>query len=69
MEYKYDSDADILSVTIQDKAFDYASEMGDFIVHFSKEGKPVYLEILNASKFLTKAKNILPESAKQQIFH
>lgn len=63
MKYKYDKDADILAVTISKEPFDYAEEMGDFIVHFSKKNKPVYIEILNASSFLNKAQEVIPSSA------
>ena len=60
-DYKYDSDSDILSVTISKKPFDYAEEMGDFIVHFDKSGKPVYVEILNARSFVKQASTVLPK--------
>ena len=54
MDYKYDPESNVLSVTISQKPYDYAEEMGDFIVHFDKNNKPVYIEILNANKFLKK---------------
>ena len=31
---------------------DYAEEAGPIIVHFTKDGKPVLLEILDASDFI-----------------
>jgi hypothetical protein len=37
---------------ISDDAIDYAEEMDSVLVHFTKTGKPVLLEILDASKFL-----------------
>ena len=37
---------------VSDEAIDYAEEMDSVIVHFTKSGKPVLLEILDASKFL-----------------
>jgi hypothetical protein len=37
---------------VRDGAIDYAEEMNSVIVHFTKSGKPVLLEILDASKFL-----------------
>jgi hypothetical protein len=33
-------------------AVDHAEEMGPVIVHFNKSGKPILLEILDASDFL-----------------
>ena len=67
MKYNYDSDSDVLSITLSKKPFDYAEEMGDFIVHFDKKNKPVYIEILNANRFLVNATTVLPKSAKNQI--
>lgn len=43
---------------ISDEKIDYAEEMGPVIVHFTKDSKPVMLEILDASEFLTQATRI-----------
>ncbi len=71
MEYKYtyDPDADVLAVFLANKPFDYASEIGDFIVHFDKSNTPVYVEILNASRFLQNAAHKLPKSKKHELIH
>jgi len=37
---------------VSPEPIDYAEETGSVIVHFTKEGKPVLLEIMDASKFL-----------------
>jgi len=59
----YDQDADVLSWELsQGGEIDYASEMGDVIVHFTKENKPVYLEVLNASKFLRKSREVAKQA-------
>jgi len=58
-QISYDQEADVLSWELsQGGEIDYASEMGDVVVHFTKENKPVYLEVLNASKFLRKSREI-----------
>jgi uncharacterized protein YuzE len=49
---KYSADEDILLYEVSTEPIDYAEESGPVIVHFSKEGKPVFLEIMNASEFL-----------------
>jgi uncharacterized protein YuzE len=49
---KYSPDEDILLYEVSREPIDYAEETGSVIVHFSKEGKPVLLEIMDASKFL-----------------
>ncbi|MBU0998794.1 DUF2283 domain-containing protein [Patescibacteria group bacterium] len=63
----YDMEADVLRVEISKKPIDYAREMGNIIVHFTQKGLPVYLEILEAKKFLTKTGQIL-EKAKMPKF-
>lgn len=50
---KYDSDADVLTLEADRGAkIDYAKELGDVIVHFTKDNLPVLVEILNASHLL-----------------
>ena len=67
MKYSYDQESDILAIWIVNKPFDYAEEMGDFIVHFDKKNNPVYVEIMRAHKFLKKATTILPKSVQKDI--
>lgn len=55
MKINYDRVEDILTIESAEGDIDYAEEMGPLIVHFTKEGKPVVLEILEASEFLTRA--------------
>ena len=50
---KYDEDADVLTIMLKDKGtLSYAEEVGDVIVHFDKNGKPLFMEILRASKIV-----------------
>ena len=51
----YDPKVDVLLVEVSKRAIDYAEEMGPVIVHFAKNHKPVALEILDASQFVTQA--------------
>ena len=47
----YDVEADVLSVENSTRTpIDYAQEMGNVVVHFSKKGVPVLVEILQASE-------------------
>lgn len=50
MEYKYDKDTDILILKITDDSPDYGEQGENIIYHYSKEGKPVEIEILDASR-------------------
>ena len=47
----YEPEADVLRIEVANLPIDYAKEIGNFVVHFSKDGLPVYVEILEASKF------------------
>ncbi|MEW6200437.1 MAG: DUF2283 domain-containing protein [bacterium] len=49
---KYSSDVDALIIELSDKQIDYAEEEGQMIIHFSKDGEPVLLEILDAKDFI-----------------
>jgi len=55
MAYKirYDEEADVLTVIIAEKGkLSHAEEIGDIIVHFDENGKPLFMEILKASKII-----------------
>ena len=49
---RYSKDVDALLIELSDKQIDYAEEEGQIIVHFSKDGEPVLLEILDAKDFI-----------------
>ena len=59
MKYSYDRQSNVLRIKIVDRPFDYAEEMGNFVVHFDKENKPVYIEILNANQFIKETTSII----------
>ncbi len=47
----YDSDSDVLVVRgVQNARIDHARELGNFVVHFTKDDRPVLIEVLEASK-------------------
>jgi hypothetical protein len=51
----YDPQVDVLLVELSKRPIDHAEEMGPVIIHFTKRDKPVALEILDASRFVTQA--------------
>lgn len=55
MKIRYSRDEDILMLELSDEKIEYAEEMGPIIVHFTTNRKPILLEILNASEFLSEA--------------
>jgi uncharacterized protein YuzE len=51
---KYHEDADVLTIILKGKGkLSHAEEVGDIIVHFGKDGKPLFMEILKASKVIS----------------
>ncbi|OGF20403.1 hypothetical protein A2Y83_01470 [Candidatus Falkowbacteria bacterium RBG_13_39_14] len=62
IKLSYEPEADVLMWEISDKPIDYAKEVGDVIVHFTKNNIPVLIEVLEARKFLSKAKHLVGEN-------
>lgn len=52
----------MLRVEVAQGTIDYATEVGNIVVHFSKRGLPLYLEILDATKFLRQSTKELSKS-------
>lgn len=66
----YEPEADVLMWEIVDKPIDFAREIGNVVVHFTKNNIPVLIEILEASRFLARAKNLVEKdkiSIKQPV--
>ncbi len=49
---RYSKDVDVLLIELSDKPIDYAEEENQVIVHFSKKGEPVLIEIMDAKEFV-----------------
>jgi hypothetical protein len=54
----FDIEANVLSWEIGKGKITRVIEMGNFLVHVSPAGKPVLIEILNASNFKTKLSSL-----------
>lgn len=67
MKISYDRKSDIMMLEISAEPIDHAEEIGPIIVHFTKEKKPVLLEILDASEFLTQATRITLKSQREEL--
>ena len=55
MKIRYSKKEDILIIELSNEKINYAEEKGPIIIHFSFDKKPVFLEILEASEFLSGA--------------
>lgn len=47
----YEPESDVVRIELANLPIDYAREMGNMVVHFSQDHVPVYVEILDATKF------------------
>ena len=54
-QLKYEPEADVLSWELMKEPIEYATEIGNFVVHFSKSNEPVFIEVLQAKEFMRKA--------------
>jgi len=54
MRISYNREDDVLVLEVSEEGIDYAEEVGPMIIHFTKEGRPVLIEKLDASDFLAK---------------
>ena len=68
MKVKYYKEDDILVVKLSNDSYDHAEMENNFVVHFTKDERPVRIEILNASSFFEKQGNALPKEIKKQFF-
>ena len=55
MKIRYEREEDILTVETARGRIDHAEEAGPVIVHIDKRGRPLLLEILDASRFAREA--------------
>jgi hypothetical protein len=62
MKIRYDREEDIVTFDVSSENIDYAEEIGPIIVHFSKQAKPVLLEILDASEFIAETTRAMAKS-------
>ena len=58
MKISYNRKDDVLLCEVGKGRIDHAEEMGPIIVHFDKKGKPLLLEILDASEFITETTKV-----------
>jgi uncharacterized protein YuzE len=50
MKYKYDRESDILLITLSGEKPDFAEQSQNVITHYNKDGRPIEIEILDASE-------------------
>ncbi len=65
----YEPEDDVLNIWLAKKPIDYAEDENGVIVHYTKDNKPVYIEILNATKFLSRPKTSSPSKVSASVAH
>ena len=69
MKASYDRDADALLIHVGRGKVNHAQEVGPFVIHFTKAGKPLLIEILDASVVLSKLTKVMMQSKKPTPIH
>mgnify|MGYP001578619355 CR=1 FL=1 len=59
MEYKYDSETDILTIILSPEEPDFAEQQENIITHYNRDGKPIEIEILDASQTASKITDLV----------
>lgn len=65
MKYKYDKVTDILIIEMSEDSPDFAEQKGNIIAHYNKDGKPIEIEILDASDTASKIINLILASKRK----
>lgn len=68
MKLKYYKEDDILVIKTSAEPFNYAEMANNIVVHYTKTGKPVRIEILEATKFFDKESKALPKEVREEFF-
>jgi uncharacterized protein YuzE len=64
---EYSPDVDALVITLSEEKPEYGEDVGEnIIIHFSKSGKPVEIEILDASQLLISSMKAITLKAREQ---
>ncbi len=62
----YEPEDDVLNIWLSDKPYDYGADDGNLVItHYTKEGEPVYVEVLFASRFFKNAGPNFYKKAKE----
>jgi uncharacterized protein YuzE len=67
MKVSYNRVDDVLLLEVSDEGIEYAEEVGPLIIHFTKAGKPVLVEILDASDVLTELTRVSVKAQDREL--
>jgi len=64
MKYKYDPETDVLVITLGVETPDFGEQRENIITHYTKDGLPIEIEILDASKTAVKILEAITRTKK-----
>jgi len=67
MRVRYSRGEDVLLIELSGEEIDHAEEASPLIVHVSREGRPVVIEILDASEFLAKVSRAAMRAGEEDV--
>ena len=67
MEYRYDPETDILMIILSKEKPDFGEQNENIITHYNKDGKPIEIEILDASRTAVKLVETILEGRKAAV--
>ncbi len=67
MKVSYNRADDVLLLEVSDEGIEYAEEVGPLIIHFTKAGKPVLVEILDASEVLAELTRVSVKAQDREL--
>jgi len=67
MKVSYNRADDVLLIEVSDEGIEYAEEVGPLIIHFTKAGKPVLVEILDAREVLTELTRVSVKARDREL--
>ena len=65
----YEPEDYVLNIWLSKNPIDYAEDKNGVIVHYTKDDQPVYIEILDATKFLERPKSRITSGVSTAIAH
>ena len=67
VKVEYSADVDALIITLREEKPEYGEDIGNgIIIHYSADGRPVEIEILDAGKILTSSIQAIIQTAKRK---
>ncbi|MBS3077445.1 DUF2283 domain-containing protein [Candidatus Pacearchaeota archaeon] len=64
MKYKYDPETDVLVITLGVETPDFGEQRENIITHYTKDGLPIEIEILDASHTAVKILEAITRTKK-----